>query len=167
MSPDGYVRLKSRVLEAVFNSLLQVCGGGADEGETELRKELHSVALSSISFPNKGPVSTTHGKPHDVEVKAALTLFHRRKRKNSDGVCFQAISDHGLVRVLSTPLELANLIQVPLEEICRRLGISNEVRCSPAGIICIVSRDRAQFLRDAGRYPCPLCIKWCKGTLFE
>jgi hypothetical protein len=162
MPTDGNYRLKSYVLEVVYSALLQVCGG--EDDDIAAREELHSIALSSISFPNKSSVSSIEGKPHDIEVKAALTLFHRRKRTNSDGVRCSIVSDHGLTRTVASPLELASLIQVPLEEDCRRQRISNEVRCSQAGIICIVTRDRAQHLRSFDRYPCPHCVKWCKGT---
>lgn len=107
------------------------------------KAQLEMIVLRSISYPQKGKSKDrrhhscqrqdTHeeyqvGKPHDIEVKAALSFFHyfrnklpttqsatdsRRLDKYSNGL--EIISDLGLVRSIQHPLELAKLIVEDLE----------------------------------------------------
>ncbi|KAL7462077.1 hypothetical protein ACHAXS_002479 [Conticribra weissflogii] len=39
-----------------------------------------------------------------------------------------------------------------------------DVRPDTSGIICMTSQARSTWLRQAGKLPCPHCIKWYKGT---
>lgn len=144
--------------------------------------ELRDLAYSSVSFSNK-PGSTTlvEGKPHNIEVRAALTMFHKYHggvsgAKSKKGRCerpppttpnvssLQIISDLGLSRSVVSPIALAKILSRVLEEACRQEKISHDVRSNNSGIICIVTPKRAHALRQSGRLPCPSCIKWCKGT---
>mmetsp|Transcript_23636 Transcript_23636/g.33168 ORF Transcript_23636/g.33168 Transcript_23636/m.33168 type:complete len:714 (+) Transcript_23636:182-2323(+) len=45
-------------------------------------KELQDLAYASVSFPNNN-TNSVEGKPHDVEVRAALALFHKYNRNKS------------------------------------------------------------------------------------
>lgn len=153
-------QLRVHVTQAVHDALLQLCGGGNYSIE-----ELAALTESSVSFPNKKANSNDlDGKPYDIEVKAALSFFHQcRKRKREDndkGIII--ISELGLERAIASPFELAVLIARALEESCR--GVSHDVRAGASGIICMVTPARATALRELGRLPCPLCIKWCKGS---
>jgi hypothetical protein len=42
-------------------------------------------------------------------------------------------------------------------------NLSYDVRSSSSGIICLITPKRAQALRELGRFPCSMCIKWCAG----
>lgn len=39
-----------------------------------------------------------------------------------------------------------------------------DVRPDSSGVICLTSQVRSTMLRQAGKLPCPHCIKWFKGT---
>eukprot|EP00804_Cyclotella_cryptica_P029956 CCRYP_013417-RA/>CCRYP_013417-RA protein AED:0.02 eAED:0.02 QI:124/1/1/1/1/1/2/1044/373 len=99
---------------------------------------------------------------------------------------FDIISDLGTHRKIENKKSLANLLSIEVEQ---ELAISNkcslpthsdeapdsffsgdksrtsffDVRPSESGIICLVSSIRSQQLHNAGRVPCRLCTKWCKG----
>jgi hypothetical protein len=75
-------------------------------------------------------------------------------------------SDLGLSRDVLSPRQLANLIGPLLEEDFRnnpQWNMSPDVRSQASGIISMISLERSQMLRLAGRLPCPHCIQWCKG----
>jgi hypothetical protein len=154
------LHLREKVGRCIQQALFQVCGGGFQEEEE--RKQLFENSLASISFPNKNS-SSAGGKPHDIEVRVALTLFHRWKRAAS-GSSVNLVSDLGLTREVSSPRNLAEVLFMPLEEACRDQGIAHDVRFQPSGMICIVTYERSQMLRQAGKLPCPHCIQWCKGN---
>lgn len=159
-------------------SLVRVCGGGlhlGDEGEEEQEKEswtaeMESVARSTVCFPNKKP-APLDGKPHDVEIRAALTLFHRcarSKRKHPGDKTtsmrqLYAVSDLGVRRIIKSPHVLAELLCHDLEEPMRQEHLSYDIRSSSSGIICLITPKRAQALRESGRFPCPKCVRWCNG----
>ena len=168
---------------------------------------LRQVIGKCISFPkiNNNMGNENSGKPHDVETRVALTLYHQWKRdaianrnnkendteKCKDGdstdttkstdeatdigrtVSIQSpqsvviiTSDLGLSREVSSPRHLANLIGPLLEEDFRdnpQWGMAPDVRSQASGIVSMISSERAQLLRLAGRLPCPHCIQWCKG----
>jgi len=171
--------LKTRVATVVYESLMQICGGGLnlDEEKDEAppvlddidswTAELKRVAQTTISFPNKKSTSL-EGSPHDIEIRTALALFHKctgrkRKRVNKTRPVIISVSDLGVRRTVTSPLELAELLCCTLEEPLREEGISHDVRPNVSGIICLVTPERAQALRESGKLPCPQCIKWCKG----
>jgi hypothetical protein len=169
--------LRNRVASVLCESLVRVCGGGLHlEGGEEEREEeswtaeLESVARSTVSFPNKKS-APLDGKPHDVEVRAALTLFHRcarRKRtrpgdKTNSMRQLSAVSELGVRRTIKSPHALAELLCHSLEEPMKQDHLSYDVRSSSSGIICLVTPKRAQALRESGTFPCPMCIKWCSG----
>jgi hypothetical protein len=184
--------LRNQFRDIIYEALTQVCGGGIsiektsgedskkptqDNTDIVANQELLFKDLSekSVSFPNKN-ASSIEGKPHDVEIRVAPSLFYRytgRKRKRpqhqemspdtSTTMRLMLVSDLGLGRTADSPRELAVLLCAPLEELCRREGLSHDIRSDDAGIICVVTPERAERLRHAGRLPCDKCIKWCKG----
>lgn len=183
MSNREQEELKSRIETILFESLIQICGNGLylediDE-ETSSRSfdrrddyssannwaaELTNVARTTISFPNKDSISLD-GKPHDVEIRAPLSLFFKclgKKRKRLDH-SVTAVSNLGVARTIHSPVQLASLLCCALEETLRNETVSNDVRPNTSGIICLVTIERAQLLRESGRLPCPQCVKWCKG----
>ena len=75
-------------------------------------------------------------------------------------------SDLGLSREVSSPRQLADLIGPFLEEEFRnnpQRTMAPDVRSQASGILSMISLERSQLLRQAGRLPCPHCIQWCKG----
>ena len=155
---DDLQQLRVHVAQAVHDALFQLCSGGSHPIQG-----LVALAESSVSFPNnKANSNELGGKPHDIEVKAALSFFHqcRKRKREENGITI--ISDLGLERSIASPFELALLISRALEESCR--GVSHDVRAGASGIICMVTPARATALRAFGRLPCPQCIKWCKGS---
>jgi len=143
--------LHKRLVRCLRRATTQVCGGNFQQ---DLMEDVHS----SISFPNKH--DDTSGKPHDVEIKLALTLFHYWKRRNGTVI---TISDYGLERSISSPKHLASLLCTALESACDEEGIAYDIRFQPSGMISIVTPERSRRLRQAGKLPCPFCIKWCHG----
>jgi ankyrin repeat protein len=160
-------KLLERVGSCVYEALIQVCGGDPKELQPsslvgDCRKhQFREIAIASISFPNRKSTSAD-GKPHDIEVRVALSLYHRWKRNHADG-SVPIISDLGLVRTITSPRDLARILCEPLEEACRDQQIAHDVRFTPSGIIYIVTYARAQLLRVSGKLPCPHCTHWCKG----
>jgi hypothetical protein len=155
------VELREKVGRCVAEALFQVCGGSVVE---EQKKQLREHAFSTISFPNK-QASSAGGKPHDIEIRVALALFHRLKRAAESGNSIEIVSDLGLSRDIPSPRRLAEILCLPLEEACRSEGLSPDVRCQPSGVICVVTYGRSQLLRQAGKLPCPHCVKWCQGNV--
>ena len=145
------------------------------------RESIGTLIHKSISFPknNNGTNGKgNNGKPHDIETRLALTLYHQWKRRNhstqtepkttettqSNGITIT--SDLGLSRELHSPRQLADLMVPLLEEDFRnnpQWNISPDVRSQSSGILSMISLERSQMLRLAGRLPCPYCIQWCKG----
>ena len=75
-------------------------------------------------------------------------------------------SDLGLSREVSSPRQLANLIVPLLEEDFRnnpQWNMAPDVRSQASGVVSMISLERSEMLRLAGRLPCPHCIQWCKG----
>ena len=141
-------QLNERLVQAVAVAARQLCGG------SHTMEELRGWIASSVSFTNKN--DDTDGKPHNVEIRIALSLFHKtrkRKRRNSS---IELVSDLGLVRSVRSPVEVADLF-------CQVLNQEWDVRVDESGILCLVTKQRSQALRECGKLPCPLCIKWCKG----
>ncbi|CAJ1966694.1 unnamed protein product [Cylindrotheca closterium] len=147
----------------VNEAIIQVCGGGIQD---QIEKDqLRDLARTTISFPNQTKLPPgIGGKPHDIEVKTALSLFHRWKRANKD-TKVEVISDLGIVREVPTPRILAELLVTEfLEAACRQDSVVHDLRVQPSGVICIITYARSELLRQAGRLPCPHCCQWCKGT---
>jgi ankyrin repeat protein len=147
--------LLQKMVQAVLEASLQICGGSFSHSE------LSELASDSVILTNK-TWSIIEGKPHDLEVRWAHNLFYKRKRKRQaieeslSATSITLISDYGLRRSVSTPFEVGELL-------CQVLILDWDVRVNPAGILCIVTQERAQALRANGKLPCPFCIKWCKG----
>lgn len=153
------VNLKETIAEHVHEAILQVCGGGIQHPEEE---QIRGISNSSISFPNNNSSSDLGGKPHDIEVRAAISLFHLWKRQTAN-FSIEVVSQLGLTREIATPRRLAELWVPLLEQACGEKGIAYDIRTQPSGMICIVTYERSQRLRQAGRLPCPHCCHWCKG----
>jgi ankyrin repeat protein len=152
-------RIRETVGRCLYEAFLVVAGGTfSDEAE---RNDVREIAKSSICFPNKNPLSV-EGKPHDAEIRFALTLFHRMKRTKSNE-CVEVVSDMGLSRQIRSPKEMAELLQLPLETACHREGTIHEIRAQSSGLIYIVTAERSLMLRQSGKLPCPHCSKWCQG----
>ena len=192
--------VKDQVASAVHSSLIRIAGGGhAVPVETNTTKsqdnklwseELMTISEKSVSFPNGNNTNTNglEGKPHDVEVRAALTLYHRirrvyRKRKQhhnsqakeeSETSSFEVISDLGTQRSIDSVQSLANILTIELEKELSNTQTSayeegetvsfTNIKSDNSGIICLVSKRRSEQLHDAGRLPCSHCVKWFKGT---
>ena len=152
--------LRDKVAHAVHRAMLQVCGGEDRHGQSQ---ELLSLAKTSVSFPNGSNATNLDGKPHDIEVKSALSFYHQCRKRKRQEKGITVLSDFGLERNVSSPSDLAHLICYALEEFCRDQELSHDVKVSASGIICIVTPARAATLRTYGRIPCSKCIKWCKG----
>ena len=181
---DGTV-VRGKVATAVAQALHEVCGGEQEQSIDKVRSapapapaepadhaswsisDLGDLAENTTSLTSNGPHRTTNvldGKPHDVEARVALSYFHRsqarfvgKKRKRPSTI--RLASDLGLVREVGSPLHLARLLSESMEPLLPGW----DIRPNASGIICIVSPARCQVLRDAGRLPCPDCVKWCKG----
>eukprot|EP00980_Cylindrotheca_fusiformis_P026364 scaffold15973_cov120-Cylindrotheca_fusiformis.AAC.5 len=153
------VSVLDAIAACVHQAIVQTCGGGIQHPEEE---QLRGIARKSISFPNNTSASDLGGKPHDIEVRAAVSLFHRWKRYSSKS-SIRVVSDLGITRDVGTPRALAELWVPVLEESCREEGIAYDIRCQPSGIICVVTYERSECLRQAGKLPCPHCCHWCKG----
>jgi ankyrin repeat protein len=169
--------LQDEICRAVERALLQLhpsCASTTDDSP------LLDAIISSISFPNKSCRSTENllsGKPYNIEIRIALKLYHQWRRKStrkftekSDAHSTNSvtiISDLGLSRTLSSPKELAELIAPLLEEDIRNhphWGLAPDVRCQPSGLLSLITWQRSQALRQQQNlFPCPHCIKWCKG----
>lgn len=180
MSDEAQDKLKTQLEIILVDSFVQICGNGfyfegaedetspSDKNDGSWRAELVEVAKTSISFPNKKSTSL-EGKPHDVEIRAPLALFHKcvgkkRNRLNNDRpFSVTAVSDLGVKRTIQSPIELATLLCLTLEESLRNENLSHVFRPNASGIICLVSVERAKALRQEDRLPCPQCVKWCKG----
>lgn len=81
--------IEDELISAVSASLIRLAGSGflSDNGantapkstssssQQQWKEQLQRISKSSISFPNNNE-SNVDGKPHDVECRAALTLFH-------------------------------------------------------------------------------------------
>lgn len=148
--------LKIEIGEAANRAMMQICGGG------RLDCDLNELTMKSVCFTNKS-WSSIDGKPHDVEVRVALSYLQRRKRKRSSTGAAASpvsiISDMGLLRTMESPRNLATLLCLAMEPALPGW----DLRSNKSGIICAVSPGRRQTLRAAGRLPCPQCVKWCKG----
>jgi hypothetical protein len=144
-----------RIGQAVVNAVRQVCGGSISTEE-----DLSRLTLSSISYNNNDDVE---GRPHNVEIKTALSIYHKtRKREQQFNPLpiatseIELISDLGLQRTIETPVQLAQLL-------CQVLNQEWDVRVNQSGILYLITEERSQALRKAGRLPCFYCTKWCKG----
>lgn len=208
--------VRTRICESIHISLMHISGNGYINGgqsiipdKLEWELTLRKLAFSSVSFPNGNVClpetkSTslsdsshlkTDGKPHDIEIRAALKFFHqyksKKRRRNETLESFddnnesplEVISDMGLVRSIGSPLQLAQLLSLSMEEqelqckldpTCLTLStnieeagsideICKDIRPDKSGLICLVTRWRGIALRRSGKLPCPFCIKWCKG----
>jgi hypothetical protein len=141
--------MKEKLIGAITDAAHQICGTSYSADE------IRSFVLSSVSFPNKN--DDLDGKPHDVEIRIALCLFHQaRKRKRRNSYSIELISDFGLARPVQTPVDVAELF-------CQILNQDWDVRVDYSGILCLVTEERSRALRASGRLPCSRCVKWCKG----
>ena len=148
-------QVKDAASHAVHSSLIRLCGGGvigqtdttssAATSSTEWHQALYELAVKSVSFTNGGDaIDNGGGKPHDIEVRVALSLFHKYKRnarkrtKIGDAtectqpsnrteekehritataeVPLQIVSDLGLCRPIDSAGELAKLIALDMEQ---------------------------------------------------
>jgi hypothetical protein len=152
--------LLDKIGRDIHEAIIQICGGGIQHAEEE---QLRDIVRSSISFPNNKHPSDVGGKPHDIEVRVAMSLFHRWRRSSGNST-IQVISDLGITRDITAPRRLAELCVPLLEDACREDGIAYDIRTQPSGVICIVTYERSERLRQAGKLPCPHCCQWCKGN---
>ena len=77
---------KEQIIDAVYESLRRLCGG--DDKKKEDENELRTLAHSSVSFSNgdkkkKIVKKQNCGKPHNIEIRIALTYFHRYRPRHS------------------------------------------------------------------------------------
>jgi hypothetical protein len=176
--------LCKHISSIVYESLIKVCGGeDHDLSSAAIRLELEQLALATVARTTTTSNSSTNandsleGKPWNIEVRVAPSLYHRwnnrsRKRSragnsgsnNQTDHVLEVTSDMGLTRHIRSPRELGELLLTAgVEDGCRRAEVANDVRCNQSGFLCIVTPDRAQALRKAGRLPCPQCVQWLCG----
>lgn len=89
---DRRLAIEKQLTSAVSASLIRLAGSGfrssssstslttdhdtsSSSQQQQWKEQLERIANASISFPNNNE-SDVDGKPHDVECRAALTLFH-------------------------------------------------------------------------------------------
>jgi ankyrin repeat protein len=181
--------LCKQISSIVYESLVRVCGGeDHDPSSAAIRLELEQLALTTVSRTTTTQTTTrsdstiasndtVEGKPWNVEVRVAPSLYHRwnnRSRKRSRAVngdndnhtehFLEVTSDMGVTRHIRSPRELGELLLTAgVEDGCRRDEVANDVRCNLSGFLCIVTPDRSQALHKAGRLPCPQCVQWLCG----
>jgi ankyrin repeat protein len=126
------------------------------------------------------------GKAHDYEIKITLTLFHKFKCNccsfdinepsysnitEEDPSLLQSrrepmlyiTSEYGLIRCISSTVALAHLLVTELTQIDCTILAGYDIRTNESGILCVVTPQRNDLLRKAGKLPCSYCSQWCKG----
>jgi ankyrin repeat protein len=180
------------VIELFHKSVVHILGGGinpdTDSGQprNQWLRDLKELAIKSICYPNGGLHDETKrcynhenssdrnvGKPHDIESRFSLSVFHKNKTMIGDKQSIQVISDLGLIRIVDSPMELAILLVNEMENILwseRNEELSQHSSFSPVikaanGIITLVTPQRVAYLRQIGRLPCSNkhCTIWTKG----
>ena len=109
-----------------------------------------------------------HGKPWDIEVRLAASLYKRltsrlsatqRRNKNTTQdntvVTLLLTSDHGVVRPVSSAVALAQLIWTTAEPPAWRGTVSPQ-----DAVVRVVTPARQAVLQAAGLAPCPHCAAW-------
>jgi hypothetical protein len=82
--------VKVLLCQALHQTLIRLC----INTENTTAEELYNIARDSISYPNNGAVAyagglgtnllqTKIGKPHDIELRVALKLYHKFKQKRN------------------------------------------------------------------------------------
>mmetsp|Transcript_7971 Transcript_7971/g.11375 ORF Transcript_7971/g.11375 Transcript_7971/m.11375 type:complete len:846 (+) Transcript_7971:22-2559(+) len=124
---------------------------------------------------------------------AISTTNGSEKGSNDDGaseiVPLKIVSDMGTIRNIYSASQLANLIVCDIQEhsiVQNEIGKTNlgksleleekeradlklqnvhwrDIRSDDSGVLCLITDERANMLRNAGRLPCPKCIKWFRG----
>jgi hypothetical protein len=159
------VNFLDKISRYIYKAIKQTCGGDISHEEEEEEEYLSTLIRKSISVSTASKKGDAGGQPHDIEVRIALSLYHKWKRRDRiKPSLLTIVSDFGIVRDIHSPKRLAELLCRPLEEAFQEDGIAHDVRVQPSGIICIVTYDRSELLRKAGKLPCPYCCQWCKGT---
>ena len=186
--------------QAVYESLLRLCGGGIFLEERREKEQvipdpnvippthddwksaLKQLAMKSVSFPNGNNHKSSEGKPHDIEVRVALSLFHRynhkknninhkgggRKRQRQTNTIarnsLELLSDFGLKRSFASAAALGNILAMDLEQHSSHLRqLVDYVDCQKSGMICFTTKTRVEQLKASGKLLCCHCHKWCKG----
>jgi ankyrin repeat protein len=194
-----------------YSSLLKF-NQSSEEKKNEWLSHLESLAEKSLSYPNgtlygddndnnndnDNPNTNIKrnnpsvddvlniGKPHDAEIKLALSFFHRYRHKcikycstqslstdNGENVIppLEITSDTGLTRSIQNPMEFAKLMVNDLEDWIWHERQKNDrnshqlysIRIDQSGIICMVTPKRVEYLHSIGRLSCSRCTKWVKG----
>ena len=141
----------------VANCFEELAGG---KSTPEWRDETKKLAASTISLSNS-KTNDLLGKPWDIEIRTALSYFHRYKDRAFGSLELE--SDLGIVRTFASPQDFARLLLLSLEEATRSIGLTLDIRCNDAGILCVTTESRLLLLRNSGRLPCPNCCQWLKG----
>ena len=178
MAPPPEHHERHIVGAAVHGALLRLCGGGivlppapADRGgggvlhlPPDWHRTLRELARKSVSFPNgkrrrrprpggfPGEVEGGGGKPHDIEVRAALSLYNRfagrggrpdRRRQAAEAKAetaesgsaqsrLQMVSNMGLHRPIRSATGLASLLAQDMERNGAAPGSSGTVAADAA-----------------------------------
>jgi ankyrin repeat protein len=121
------------------------------------------IITNSTSQQQKMPSNKTANGDDDG---ALLSSTQPPPPRPSSSSVVTITSDLGLSREVSSPRQLANLIVPLLEEDFRnnpQWNMAPDVRSQASGVVSMISLERSELLRLAGRLPCPHCIQWCKG----
>jgi hypothetical protein len=159
---DYYAGTKERVAYAVYVSLLRLASGGivlnnsssisfhclslSTKSDVSWVDELREIAYTSVSFPNginHANSNDINGSPSDVDVRAALTLYNRIKKRQYElenslrceveqcngensrkkkrhipqkDIAFDIISDLGTYRRVKDAKSLASLLSIEIEQ---------------------------------------------------
>ncbi|GKY95350.1 hypothetical protein MPSEU_000496800 [Mayamaea pseudoterrestris] len=151
-------KLCQHLKETVVDCIEELCGGHATPA---WKAAMLTLASSTVSLTCSKDSDSLEGKPWDVEVRTAVSYFHRFKDATVNTLCIE--SDLGSIRTIHSPQKFARLLMLSLEQSTRDLGYSLDIRCNNAGIICITTQARFLALRESGRLPCPHCCQWLRG----
>jgi hypothetical protein len=112
-------QLYERLVQDVAVAARLLCAG------SHTSEELKMLDCLGHFLPNRTTLSME--RPHDVEIRIALSLFHKtRKRKEGDS-SIELVSDLGLTRSVRSPVQVADLF-------CQILNQRWDVRVDNSGI---------------------------------
>lgn len=142
--------------DLVAQALVHLVGG--DEDDTRWHEELRYLADDTTTAHLSHSLDD---RPWNLQSRAATALYHRHRDPQGALVLRSSL---GLERRWMTPQELGHLLVRELEELFRENGLVMDVRCNEQnGFVLAVDQRRIDALRQAGRWACPYCVRWCKG----
>ena len=163
---------------------------GTSEGNGEIKCTDETNRSDNINGKdsNSDQIHGGDGGTSSQQAQLSSSLSSNTDEVNGDSGMIEIVSNFGLVRTVSCPYELATLLIQPLEDLlCQnskpssfssttensQIGTARKheyqlsslfhVQATESGILCITTEERSKQLQNAGRFPCPYCVTWCKG----